>query len=307
MRRTFFILIAAIASYLCPSAAQNTTPFPYPALPLYINSEQAQMEYLVEHFWDDCDLGSIATRYTYNTLSDAFARWGQLLGVFTGYGPTHPLAERAITRLLDRAAKTDKECYWFFLEWLENLFYTPHSPLRCDGHFVVVCRHATSPTSSPLDSTETSRYASLLRLASRNNPTDTATDFAYTLANGRQSRLHAIDSELLLLFFYNPDCNDCRRVKRLLEASATIQRLHDQRRLTILALYPDAEVDVWRNHLHENPSWWINSYDNGSQILRHQLYDLKASPTLYLLDKDKRVILKDPDAEQLLWLLENNF
>lgn len=43
----------------------------------------------------------------------------------------------------------------------------------------------------------------------------------------------------------------------------------------------------------------------GAKITERQLYDLKAMPTLYLLDKDKRVILKDAPVEQIeQWLTE---
>ena len=49
----------------------------------------------------------------------------------------------------------------------------------------------------------------------------------------------------------------------------------------------------------------INAYDAGQKITERQLYDLKAMPTLYLLDKDKRVILKDAPVEQIeQWLTE---
>jgi hypothetical protein len=43
----------------------------------------------------------------------------------------------------------------------------------------------------------------------------------------------------------------------------------------------------------------INSYDKGTAVLKNELYDLKASPTIYLLDKDKRVILKNTGIEQI--------
>ena len=38
--------------------------------------------------------------------------------------------------------------------------------------------------------------------------------------------------------------------------------------------------------------------------MSRNLYDLKAIPTLYLLDGDKRVVLKDPTPENLIGLLE---
>ena len=46
---------------------------------------------------------------------------------------------------------------------------------------------------------------------------------------------------------------------------------------------------------------------DASQVInRHRLYDLKAVPCLYLLDADKRVLLKDVTVEHLeLYLREH--
>ena len=126
-----------------------------------------------------------------------------------------------------------------------------------------------------------------------------ATDFTYTTQSGTQGRMHQIKSEILLLYFYNPGCADCRRVKDMLVASEAVDVLHKAGRLKVLAIYPDKEVGEWRQRLSENPSWWISAYDKGSLINSQELYDLKAIPTIYLLDSQKRVLLKDPTPENL--------
>jgi hypothetical protein len=41
--------------------------------------------------------------------------------------------------------------------------------------------------------------------------------------------------------------------------------------------------------------------------LDRELYDLKAMPTLYLLDKDKKVLLKDAPVEQVEQYLAHLF
>jgi hypothetical protein len=41
------------------------------------------------------------------------------------------------------------------------------------------------------------------------------------------------------------------------------------------------------------PKEWINSYDRGCHIERENLYNISAIPALYLLDKDKIVLVKD--------------
>jgi len=47
------------------------------------------------------------------------------------------------------------------------------------------------------------------------------------------------------------------------------------------------------------PAQWIHAYDKGMEITQRRLYDIKAIPTLYLLDKEKKVLLKDTSVEAL--------
>jgi hypothetical protein len=70
-------------------------------------------------------------------------------------------------------------------------------------------------------------------------------------------------------------------------------------KLKILSLYPNKNLAEWNKHLSEFPAVWINAYDKGAVIEKQMLYDLKAIPTLYLLDSEKRVILKDVPFEQI--------
>ena len=53
------------------------------------------------------------------------------------------------------------------------------------------------------------------------------------------------------------------------------------------------------------PSSWINAYDAGARISKEELYDLKAIPSMYLLDRDKRVLAKDAfEVGYIEWLLD---
>ena len=56
---------------------------------------------------------------------------------------------------------------------------------------------------------------------------------------------------------------------------------------------PDTDLEAWREHLQDYPASWINGYDADQRIEKERLYDLKAIPALYLLDKQKRVMAKD--------------
>ena len=51
---------------------------------------------------------------------------------------------------------------------------------------------------------------------------------------------------------------------------------------------------------------WIAGYDPQLRIVRSLSYDTGGVPLLYLLDRDKRVVLKEPRVDELeMWLQRN--
>ena len=93
-----------------------------------------------------------------------------------------------------------------------------------------------------------------------------------------------------------------------MEASPLINELCERNTLAILTLYPDADITAWREHLSELPAGWINAYDKGMVLTTERLYNLNAIPSLYLLDRDKRVVIKDgtsvADIENIVAIME---
>ncbi|MBR5443690.1 MAG: hypothetical protein IKV22_04820 [Paludibacteraceae bacterium] len=65
--------------------------------------------------------------------------------------------------------------------------------------------------------------------------------------------------------------------------------------MLVVAVYIDNEVEVWKKAQY--PSTWLSVY--APEIDKQDLYDIKALPTLYLLDAQKRVVVKDGMVEQI--------
>ena len=85
----------------------------------------------------------------------------------------------------------------------------------------------------------------------------------------------------------------CRDVKEAILASQLLSDMVEDESLKIVVLYPDADLDAWHAAKGDYPEEWINGYDAEQTIEANDLYDLKAIPSLYLLDADKRVLVKD--------------
>ena len=105
--------------------------------------------------------------------------------------------------------------------------------------------------------------------------------------------MYDIRADYLLLFMSNPGCPMCRDVRSQIEASPMLNELIERGTLKVLVIYPDMDLTLWREHLDDYPPAWINAYDYGGAITKERLYDLRAIPSLYLLDAEKRVLVKD--------------
>jgi len=74
----------------------------------------------------------------------------------------------------------------------------------------------------------------------------------------------------------------------------------------VFAVNTDTSLEKWKKYIVDNDLKWINV--NGTRSISpdyHQLYDIRTTPTLFLLDEKKRIIAKRLKTEQLIPFLEN--
>ena len=132
-----------------------------------------------------------------------------------------------------------------------------------------------------------------------------ANDFTYTIASGEQHTLYALRSDMVLLYFYDPTCEDCHLLMSQLEASPIVNRLIEAKKMTVLAVYPDDDTKTWNEYAGHVPQHWINGYDKDIKIHTEGLFSIKSFPTLYLLDKDKMIRMKEMTFNDLENVLDN--
>ena len=131
-----------------------------------------------------------------------------------------------------------------------------------------------------------------------------AADFSYIDAKGRLHSLYETRSEYTLLLFSNPGCPACREIIGMLKSSPIINSMEQQGRLALLSIYIDEDVSAWYQGLSDYPEDWITGYNQDQSIRDNLVYDVRAIPSLYLLDRDKKVIFKDISTGMLMLLME---
>lgn len=219
---------------------------------------------------------------------------------FIGILPNTAKAQAAVDILFCRAL-VEKEMLYHFITLADKYLYEPNSPMHDEELYILILRAlVANPGLEEIDKT---RPRHRLEMALKNRPGDVAADFTVVCRDGRSSCLSDIKADYLLIYFNDPDCDDCRRVKELLSLSLTVNGMLESGRLKLFSVCVEGKTPAWERA--EFPVGWIDGYDAGQRLTREQVYDLKAMPTIYLLDAEKRVILKDASVERVeAWLAE---
>ncbi|MDR1980492.1 MAG: DUF5106 domain-containing protein [Tannerellaceae bacterium] len=277
---------------------EDSPTFRMISIPSILTEPAERADYLVKHYWDNFDFSDTAYIHLPAVTEQALADYIDIM--------PHVSLQTASASIREMLEKTKVEARMFahFTALYEKYLYDPNSPMRNDELYIPVLQ--TLLASQTISEVDKIRPAHQLEIALKNRVGEKAIDFTYTLANGQTSTLYRVASDYTLLFFYNPDCNNCKEVAQQLQASSVTDRLIKEKRLKILAIYPDEDLQAWKEHLPDIPQDWINSYDDGSRLKEEEVYDLKAIPTLYLLDKEKKVLLKDATFDLLEYFLQQS-
>ncbi len=308
MKKTFALpLLTALALTIsacggrAPKALPPATSFPYPEPPAMVTDPTQRASYAVLHFWDK--YFEAPSRYSEGLTEQAFANYVTLLQLA-------PLgsAARAQDTLLSRAERSEaaRDTASRMLERIlmleEKYLYDVNSPFRNEEFYLPVLRHILAwPDIQP----ETrARAQHDLPLFSLNRLGEVAADFTYTLRNGRTGTLHSIQADRILMFFSNPGCENCKEIIEALSNSMAVQAQLQDGTLKVLNVYPDEDLSEWFAYMSHYPKSWINAFDAECIIRGDTIYSLRAIPSLYLLDSEKRVICKDAPLEEILRRLE---
>lgn len=276
-------------------ASEATLSFKLPYDDLTKIKSPEEYEHYVAHFWDDFrfDIGDDVDRYSAEEVYSAFAKYVMTIPA--------PKADSLLRTLIHRA-EASRPVLDFFAEMTGEILYDPNSPLRNDEYYIPILEELAK---SPLyDEYDRQIPQHTLHIVKQNRLGEVANDFRYTLPNGTQHSLHALDADYTILLFNNPGCEMCKEVIQEIEHSKRLSELSSKHRIVTLAIYPDEDIEAWRQYLPQMPKGWICGYDKEMTLTHQRLYDLKAIPSLYLLDKRKHVLVKDgvsiADIEQII-------
>ena len=205
----------------------------------------------------------------------------------------------SVINLFSRA-EADRETFGIIAGMLDLIYNYPNSPYR--NNYIAECIYESVISSTAVEETDKENYSRKLGILRLNSAGRTANDFETKTPEGDPFFLHEVEADYTVLFFYNPDCESCYGITASLHNSKILTELINKDKLKLFAVYLEEEYDKWLSFTFDKPEW-LHGWDSRKYIEESGLYILEAVPSIYLLDNNKKVIMKDCSFVQLeLWL-----
>lgn len=135
-----------------------------------------------------------------------------------------------------------------------------------------------------------------------------AADIVLPDSSGNITGLYDLKSDYTLVVFWDPTCGHCKEMLPRLDSFYMAKWKSAGLKMFAIAKETDGTRKDWINFVTEKKLWeWTHVYYNKADDKARinsgipgysQLYDVQSFPTVYLLDKDKRIVAKKLTVEQ---------
>ncbi len=290
-------------------AASQLRDFPVPEIPTVYVDPDERREWLLDHYWDAflagdgrCDSGAVlgVRRADVEGQVAAYAQVLEMIPL--------PEAQRKMRQFFSKvearqAADTVSHVFLLMEEIVSKYLYDPNSPVRDEDLYLPYVEGlANSPYTR-----EAARpgYAYEARMCALAPVGSVAPDFRFTDARGRTRSLHGVKAGSTLLFFSNPGCHACLDIINTLLSVPGLDSRIARGDFAVVNVYIDEDLDAWRAYEPNYPRNWLCGYDPDGLVRSDRIYNVRAIPSLYLLDAEKRILMKDAPVERVVSWLQN--
>lgn len=287
-------IILSIFMLLCLSGIMKaqTATFPLPEVPQMLATPTDRANYLAIHYWDRFDFKD-------NSLIDRPEITEQGFANFISIMPYVSEKQEAFAVFAKRMAENPKMMV-HLLEVSERYLFDNFSPVYEEELYLMLVEKLLKQSQLSLVQKERLRYQQ--KVAMKNRTGQVATDFGFIQRNGNRMTLKEVKADYVLLYLNDPECEACQKIKSGLEASEVVAQWRKNGRMKVLSVCIEGKTAGWKNL--PAPSGWIDACDDNKVLLEQDLYDLRNLPAIYLLDVNKRILLKNATLQRLEQMLK---
>ncbi len=254
--------------------------------------------YVRDHFFDLIDMTDerlVRTAFLYHRID-------QYINKLTVQHPDS--ISVAIDEVL-RLVKPAEETFKFYLVHFLNT-YAKSKIVGMDAVYVHLVEKYYATGLAPW--TEEDQLNKIIKNATTLKPIligKTAPDIRVQKQDKTPISLHEVKADFTVLFFWDPECGHCK--KSMGEMVAFYDQFKDKG-VEVFAVCTRVTDDIpkcWEFIEEKDMVRWINVVDPYLKSRYKQLYDIRTTPQIFILDDKKEILSKRIGVEQLPEVLEN--
>ena len=267
-----------------PEQKPASSHYAMPDMPPTITSPTDRANYVATHYWERFPFAENPdTAFTEQAFVDYIAVLPMADAAERAEGVKTLVCQLPQPDMLDR-----------FMDLAAHYLGNPQSPMHSDDLYTDFLRAYVDLPG--VDDARKTRPRFLIDNLQKNRVGNVATNFTYYDTHaGKRRTLHNTSAQYLVLYFNDPDCESCQQEMPVAYVMATLR--HPS--VGVLLVNTEKEQGIGMINGQPLPNNWIDGYDPGQAITARQLYFLPAMPSIYLLDSQKRILLKDASLEAI--------
>lgn len=206
-------------------------------------------------------------------------------------------------------ARNDEVMFRFMLNWLTDEYINPKY-MGQDKVFVHLFEKYHSKGLSPwlnekqMETITRRAYMQMLNLVG-----EKAADLNMMDSTGKTRNLYGVNSDYTVVVFWDPNCGHCK--EELPRIDSVYRATWKSQNVKIYAVLTEDHKKEWVNYIKKHDLGdWVHVYQpkavEDAEVAANkpsfrQLYDVIQTPTIYLLDKEKRIV-----GKKLTWAQIND-
>lgn len=272
--------------FISPAQQQYEHAFMYPVPPESLVTLQDRSSYLVEHFWDRCNMKSIfsSRKNLEQSMDDYFS--------FMVYADS-AVVMNSIDRLIKEVKKSGPNMLTM-AEIARAKLYSDSAEYRSDELYLPFAKAGAS--ASGVSKEQKAAYQLEISQLENSLVGKYVPDVSLTLRDGSVHRLHDYNGNYFLIFFDEPDDFDNMMARVKLSTDYGLNDLITKGQVQVICITPGKADDEWKARVADYPQNWIVAAAEGTD----QLFDRRVKPSFYYLNRDKIILSKTLVADNLI-------
>ena len=265
--------------------------FQYPQAPENLTTLSQRANYVVEHFWDKCNLKS------------AFSSRDKMTKAFRDYITYMQFAAKdttisSINNLIKTVQKTPQNMLTLG-EIAEETLYGDSAMFWSDELYLYFANAVIN--TKKLSTAEKARYKHHSTVLTNSMVGSKLPNFTFTTPKGEKVEFDSVNAPAIILFFNDIECADCQLAKVRLATNINLNKLIDNGVIKIVTIYPGEPSKEWETEVESYPNNWII----GANEEIYDMFDMRTSPTIYQLDDKHTIIAKNLNVEGIISVVGN--